>query len=78
MTQYTRESRETVNHMGMYKNPLPHHTMSNRIKTQNVNPKIMTQTLKMNVTTIKHLLANETITTCHMRHIFMPVNKIKK
>ena len=56
MTQYTRESRETVNHMGMYKNPLPHHTMSNRIKTQNVNPKIMTQTLKMNVTTIKHLL----------------------
>ena len=40
MTQYTRESHPNVNHVGMKKNPLPHHAMSNCIKTQKVNPKI--------------------------------------
>ena len=35
-----------MNHMGMQKNPLPHHAMSNHIKTQNANPKIAMQTLK--------------------------------
>ena len=33
----------------------------------------------MNVTTVKHSLANETITAHHMRHIFTPINEtIKK
>ena len=37
------------------------------------------QTLKMNVITIKHSLANEMITTHHVRHIFMLVDEtIKK
>ena len=32
----------------------------------------------MNMTTIKHLQANETIATCHVRHIFTPVNQSNK
>ena len=36
------------------------------------------QTLKMNVTTVKHLRANQTIMTCHMRHIFTPINQTIK
>ena len=28
----------------------------------------------MNATTIKCLLANEMITTCHVRHIVMPID----
>ena len=79
MTQYTHESCANMNHMGMLKNPLRHHATSNHIKTQNASPKITMQTLKMNATTVKYLLANETITTCHVRHIFMPINEtIKK
>ena len=46
MTQYTLESHANVNHVGMQKNPLSHHTMSNHIKTQNANPRITMQTLK--------------------------------
>ena len=30
---------------------------------------------KMNVTTIKHLQANNMIMTCHVRHIFMPIDQ---
>ena len=33
MTQYTHESCADANHVGMKKNPLPHHAMSNHIKT---------------------------------------------
>ena len=41
--------------------------------------KITMQTLKTNVTTVKHLLANEMSMTHHMRHIFMPIDEtIKK
>ena len=40
--------------------------------------KIATQNLKMNMTTIKCSLANEMITTHHVRHIFMPVDKTIK
>ena len=37
------------------------------------------QTPKMNVTTVKCLLANLMTMTCHMRHIFMPIDEtIKK
>ena len=44
-----------------------------------MNPKIAKQTLKMNMTTIKCLFANEMITICHVRHIFAPVDEtIKK
>ena len=54
---------------------MPHHTMSNCImtpmQTLNVNP-------NMNVTTIKHLQASQTIVTHHMRHIFMPVDQTNK
>ena len=32
----------------------------------------------MNAPTTKHLLANETIMTCHVRHIFTPVNETIK
>ena len=32
----------------------------------------------MNTTTIKHLLANEMIMTCHMRHILCPLTKLLK
>ena len=39
MTQHTCQSHGNVNHMRMQKNPLPHHTMSNHIKTQTMNPK---------------------------------------
>ena len=55
---------------------MPHPILS-RLKIQTL--RIMMQTLKMNVTTAKCLLANETIITHHVRHIFMPVDKtIKK
>ena len=51
---------------------MPCHAMSNCITTQmqtlNVNS-------KMNMTTVKCLQANEMITTCHMRHIFMPIDQ---
>ena len=59
-------------------NPSPHDTTSNHIKIQNVNPKNHNKTLKMNVTTVKCSLANKMITTCHVRHIFMLVNKTIK
>ena len=36
------------------------------------------QTLKPNVSTIKHLQANQMIATHHVRHIFMPVNQTFK
>ena len=39
------------------------------------------RTLKMNVIHVRHLQANETsqhVKTCHVRHIFMPVNQIIK
>ena len=33
----------------------------------------------MNVTAVKHSQANQMITTCHMRHMFMPIDEtIKK
>ena len=38
---------------------------------RNVNP-------KMNVTTVKHSQANEMITTCNVRNIFMPINQTKE
>ena len=54
---------------------MPCHTTSNHITTQmqtlNANP-------KMNVNTVKCLQANEMITTCHMRHIFMPINQTNR
>ena len=37
MTQHTHQSCANMNPMGTQKNPLPHHAMSNHIKTQNVN-----------------------------------------
>ena len=64
-----------MNHVRMLSNPLPHHTPSNRIKTRNASPKFVTQTLKMNVTTVRHSRANETsqhVLTHHVRHSFMP------
>ena len=33
------------------------------------------QTLKMNATTVKHLRVNQTITTHHMKYIFMSVDQ---
>ena len=51
---------------------MPCHAMSNCITTQmqtlNVNS-------KMNMTIVKCLQANEMITTCHVRHIFMPIDQ---
>ena len=51
---------------------MPHQTTSNCImtpmQTLNMNP-------KTNATTVKHSQANQMITTCHMRHILMPVNQ---
>ena len=51
---------------------MPYHATSNHLttpmQTLNANP-------KMNVTTVKCSQVNETITTHHMRHIFMPVNQ---
>ena len=42
----------------------------------NVNPNA---TLKMNTTAVRHLHANKMIVTCHIRHIFMPIDQnIKK
>ena len=32
----------------------------------------------MNMTMVKHLQANEMITTCHVRHIFMPIDQTIK
>ena len=32
----------------------------------------------MNATTIKHSLANEMTMTCHMRHIFVPIDETIK
>ena len=32
----------------------------------------------MNATTVKCLLANEMIMTCHVRHVFMPVDETIK
>ena len=41
MTQHGHESHANVNHMGTQKNPLPSHTTSNCIKTQNENPTVL-------------------------------------
>ena len=41
MTQHGCESHGNMNPMGMQKNPLPHHAMSNHIKTQNENPTVL-------------------------------------
>ena len=39
---------------------------------------MMMQTLKMNTTTVKHSQVSQTITTCHVRHIFMPIDQTIK
>ena len=57
---------------------MPCHATSNHIKTQNTNPWFSMQTLKMNVTTVKHLRANEMIMTCHVRHISCLSTKLLK
>ena len=79
MTQHTHQSHGNLNHMRMQKNPLPHHTMSNHIKTQTMNPKNHDMNPKNKVTTVKCLLANEMIMTCHVRHVLMSIDQtIKK
>ena len=40
--------------------------------------KLQCEPQKMNMTTIKHSIANETIMTSHMRHIFTPIDKNSK
>ena len=65
MTQQTCQSHANVNDIGMYSNPLPHHAMSNHIKTQNVNPKITTRTLKNEHDYCKTFMSQQNITTHH-------------
>ena len=54
---------------------MPHRIVS---QAMNANPKHeckpLMQTLK-NATTIKCLQTNQMIVTCHMRHIFMPIDQ---
>ena len=45
--------------------------ITTQTQTLNTNP-------KTNATTVKHLQANEMILTCHMRHIFMPIDQTNK
>ena len=41
MTQHTCQSHANMNPTGMQMNPLPHHSTSNHIKTQNTNPTVL-------------------------------------
>ena len=76
MTQYTHESMRMS--IPWEHRRIPHHAMSNHIKTQNAHPKNHDTSPKTNMTTVKCLLANEMTMTHHMRHIFMPLNKTLK
>ena len=53
------------------------HPIVSRLKMQTLKSQCKPQ--KMNATTVKCSLANKTITTHHMRHIFAPIDEtIKK
>ena len=49
--------------------------MSNHIKTQNVNPTVLNANPKNEHDSCEMSLSQQNITTCHMRHIFMPINQ---
>ena len=53
MTQCTCQSCVSMNHVGMQKNPLPCHAMSNHIKAQNANPMVLNTNPNMNVTPVR-------------------------
>ena len=68
MTQHTSQSCANVNPVKTQKNPLPHHAMSNCIKTQNMNPTVL------NVNPKNECDCHEMSMRHPMRHIFMSVD----
>ena len=52
--------------------------MSNHTKTQNTNPKVLDVNPKKECDSHEMSMSQQNIMTCHMRHIFMPINQTIK
>ena len=58
---------------------MPHHATSNCIMTQNTNPTVLDTNPKNKHDSHETSMSQQNIATCHMRHIFTPIDQtIKK